>query len=202
VGLLYLFLAHGRFAGLLFTIAPVIMAGELAQALPATSAVKWKNQALDFGEAAIAARYSVLIVTLSSALLAIVISLVTVLPSQRQPDLAISGAMKFAKDKQLSGPVMNFYNFGGALIQNDFKTYIDGRSDQLFQSGFFLNDQKTKQHDGMAAFHATLARHRITWTIFPPGDPRNTALASSSDWKRVYEDQTAVIHVKRGTNGN
>jgi hypothetical protein len=196
LGLTYLFLAHARFGSLLFTIAPVIMAKELARAQPAVSLASWKHRAMDGSEALLARHFMPFCAALGIGLIAIVAALATRMPAARPPELAITNAIRFAKEHDLKGPVMNFYNLGGALIQNGIPTFIDGRSDQLFQNGFFLNDQKTMHPDGGQAFADALSKYKITWTIFPPDDPRNTRLDSMPEWQRVYADDVAVIHSK------
>ncbi len=174
--LTYLFLAHARFGSLLFTIAPLLMVRDLSQAQPVLSMASWQRRPLDGGETFFARHIVPLTAIAATGLTATIIAMATVIPARRAPELAIANAIRFVKDSGLTGPVMNFYNLGGVLIQHGIPTYIDGRSDQLFQNGFFLNDQKTMRPDGGQAFVETLSKYKIAWTIFPPDDPRNTRL--------------------------
>ena len=59
-----------------------------------------------------------------------------VLRAAPKEDVAITAAIAYAKSNGMTENVMNHYNFGGQVIFNDIKSFIDGRADQLFLGGF------------------------------------------------------------------
>ncbi|TGV96043.1 hypothetical protein EN788_58015, partial [Mesorhizobium sp. M2D.F.Ca.ET.145.01.1.1] len=94
----------------------------------------------------------------------------------------------------LSGNVMNSYNFGGTLIFHDIKTYIDGRTDQLFQDGFTKTDEATGQTGGKPLLAAQLKKYAISWALLTADDTR-IPFFDELGWKRAYADDYAVIYL-------
>jgi hypothetical protein len=81
------------------------------------------------------------------------------------------------------------------LIFNDIKTFIDGRTDQLFLGGFTRKFASgPERQDEMAD---AVRQYDIGWTLFPPKDERVALLDGMAGWRRVYSDEFAVIH-RRG----
>jgi len=92
-------------------------------------------------------------------------------------------------------PVLNEYGFGGYLIFRGIKPYIDSRAD-LYGDTFLEHYARIMRPDA-AALDSTLRESHIAWTIQPPGGPLVAWLDARRDWKRLYADQFAVIHVRR-----
>lgn len=93
-------------------------------------------------------------------------------------------------------PVLNEYGMGGYLILNGVRPFIDGRADMYGDDFFDAYVQATRPDRGKLI--ALLAKHRVRWTIL---DPRNGAvqvLDGLPDWKRIYADKQAVVHVRTG----
>jgi hypothetical protein len=195
LAMLYMFLAHSRFAYLFFAIVPVIVAPDIARQFPSLSIEQWQRQALDSLESQLARTYRLVAVALGGILMCCIALVCTVLPVQRDPSLAVEEALGFARANSLRGHVLNTYNLGGSLILEGTPTYIDGRSDQLFQSGFFLRDMASMQSPQILA--KVLAQYDIQWTLLRPADGRIKMLDATTGWKRVYEDQYAIIHAKQ-----
>ena len=108
--------------------------------------------------------------------------------------VAITEAIAYAKANGMTGNVMNHYNFGGQLIFNGVRTFIDGRADQLFLGGFTEKfAHGPKDAEGLAE---AIAEYDIGWTLFPPDDARVELLDKLKGWRRVYSDAYAVIHLK------
>ncbi|TGU56091.1 hypothetical protein EN790_34620, partial [Mesorhizobium sp. M2D.F.Ca.ET.147.01.1.1] len=91
----------------------------------------------------------------------------------------------FASAHHLSGNLMNSYNFGGTLIFHDIKTYIDGRTDQLFQDGFTKTDEVTGQTGGKPLLAAQLKKYAIGWALLTADDTR-IPFFDELGWKRAY----------------
>jgi hypothetical protein len=89
-------------------------------------------------------------------------------------------------------PVFNEYSFGGLLIFNDIKPYIDGRAD-MYGDAFTLNTISILGGD-KEKWSATVARYGIRWTILSPKTPLLPMVDQDPNWRRVYADKWAVIH--------
>ena len=113
------------------------------------------------------------------------------------PKTAASGALAYARDHQLSGNVLNSYNFGGTLIFHGIKTYVDGRTDQLFLGGFTKADDATGHSDGKPLLEAQLKKYAIGWALLTADDTRIPFFAELG-WKRAYADDDAVIYLPPG----
>lgn len=89
----------------------------------------------------------------------------------------------------------NRYGFGGLLILNGFRPYIDGRAD-LYGDAFLHNYSRITSGDA-ALWNQTVSRWDIRWAILSPGDRLATALAGDKGWRRLYADKWAIVFVKR-----
>jgi hypothetical protein len=89
-------------------------------------------------------------------------------------------------------PVFNSYSFGGPLILNGIRPYIDGRADMY-------GDEFTADHNAIVMGDETRlnrAVHRfgIRWAILQPGSPLIAVLDRDPHWRRIYADEWAVVH--------
>ncbi|MCH8614749.1 hypothetical protein LZ016_01325 [Sphingomonas sp. SM33] len=91
-------------------------------------------------------------------------------------------------------PVFNSYSFGGPLILNGIRPYIDGRAD-MYGDAFTADHNAMVLGDG-AAFERAVQRFGVHWTMLQPGSPLIPVLDHDPRWKRVYADRWAVIHVR------
>lgn len=89
--------------------------------------------------------------------------------------------------------VLNDIAFGGFLIFNDVRPYIDSRP--LYSRSFRDRYQRMTGSDS-TALAITLDRRHIRWTIFTPGSPAVAAMDGLKDWHRLHGDQWAVVHVR------
>jgi hypothetical protein len=184
-----------RFIYLFFLLVPIVLAVEVAQQYPALSAGKWAQEKRDGFERLFARRYSqvcggiaVLLVVAS----AVFIAAYQVVPSQKT---SAKDALAFAETHNLSGNLLNSYNFGGTLIFHDIKTYIDGRTDQLFLNGFTKTDEQTGHSDGKPILEAQLEKYAIDWALLSANDSR-IPFFDELGWKRAYADDYAVIYTR------
>jgi hypothetical protein len=92
-------------------------------------------------------------------------------------------------------PVFNAYPFGGFLIFNSVAPYIDSRA-EVYGDAFRARFLRLQGGDA-AAFRAEAAERGIAWTILEPGAPLVAVIDASADWRRVYVDRFAVVHVRR-----
>ncbi|MBN9220734.1 MAG: hypothetical protein J0I79_22535 [Mesorhizobium sp.] len=191
---LHVYLSHLRFVYLFFLLVPLVLAVEVARQYPALSTGAWLTEKRDGLERFFAGRFY----ALCGAAAVLLITAVSILGSAYQvapsPTTSASGALAYARDHHLSGNVMNSYNFGGTLIFHDIKTYIDGRTDQLFLGGFTKADEATGHSDGKPLLEAQLKKYAIGWALLTADDTR-IPFFTELGWKRAYADDYAVIYL-------
>jgi hypothetical protein len=91
-------------------------------------------------------------------------------------------------------PVLNDYAFGGFLIFEHVRPFIDARVELYGDKMMSLYDKlRSGDHE---AVDSALKRYEIAWTIFAPGDRIVAALDHEPGWRRLYADTTAVVHVR------
>ena len=91
-------------------------------------------------------------------------------------------------------PVLNDYAFGGFLIFEHVRPFIDARVELYGDKMMSLYD-KLRSGDHETVENA-LKRYDIAWTIFAPSDRIVAALDREPGWRRLYADATAVVHVR------
>ena len=93
-------------------------------------------------------------------------------------------------------PVFNDYAFGGYLIFNDIRPFIDSRA-QLYGQDFISRYAAMIRPD-KSALQAVLDKRHVRWTILAVDNPAVGALDTMSGWHRLYADRWAVVHVRDG----
>ena len=88
-------------------------------------------------------------------------------------------------------PVLNAYDFGGYLIFEGVKVFVDGRTDMY--GDVFLGNYDRMMKPDAGALRDSLARWHIAWTILPPG-PAAQTMDTLPGWHRLYSDGFAVVH--------
>ena len=109
-------------------------------------------------------------------------------------ETSASGALDYAKEHNLSGNVLNSYDFGGTLIFHGVKTYLDGRTDQLFLDGFMKRDRETMDSSGKPGLEALLKEYSVSWALLLPDDGRVPFFDEMTNWRKAYADDYAVIY--------
>lgn len=194
---LHMMLTHIRFIYVFFLSIPVIASWAVAKANPSLSWDAWAALPRDALESAAAKNRNVVLATGVILALGIYLAAATLNPFRPPPRRTIDGAFAYIKEHNLAGPVFNSYNMGGPLILNGFKTYIDGRADQLFQGQFLQDYVNTADPGDTTTLQAILDKNKMTWTIFPATDPRNQALAKLPNWKQTFSDPYATIYERQ-----
>lgn len=85
--------------------------------------------------------------------------------------------------------------FGGYLISQDIKTFIDGRA-ELYGEKFVLDYFDAVEAKDVETLLRLLETYRIDATLLNPTLPAAKILDHLPGWKRLYEDKIAVIHVR------
>jgi hypothetical protein len=202
IATLHMMLEHLRFQYLFFLLVPLVVMPEIVLAQPWMSILKWRDKERDGLEVFIA-KFKNSVVAVSVLLVIVTSGLLQNRDLVNPPESAsISSAINFVQEHSASDPalkmkVFNEYNFGGPLILADVKTYIDGRAEQLFLGPFMTNYLASGEPGNASAINKILEDRELGWTIFPSGDPRNAALSQLPNWKKVYEDNYALIYERK-----
>lgn len=177
LGIVWLALSHGRHQMLLGVTAPILLAASFGQTWPA------RPQA-----------GSGVLVPLATLGFAVLIAARLMVPVVRgddrvSPVTALAHVPRFVRET----PVMNDYGFGGFLIWNGIKPFIDSRAD--LYGDLFLDNYADITEPDRDALASSLAFYHVRWTIFAPSQPVVKLLDATPGWHRFYADKVAVIHV-------
>lgn len=198
---LHMMLLHIRFLYVFFLLVPLALLPDVAAAFPASSKKVWAARPRDGLENAIQRHARILcglvvVVFLGSSLYLALAGKI------RPPETsAISGALAYVEAHRATEPalqkkVYNAYEYGGALILAGIKTYIDGRSEQIFLGDFLTQYIASEGKSGSAALEKILSQPDIGWAIIPVHDARETNLQALPGWKQVYADAVAAVWEK------
>lgn len=192
--LLHMSLAHQRHIEVLGLVAPLLLAPSVGAFIRARTHRR-HTAALDDAFADLAGSASLR----GSALVGLIVFMIAGVflqyPLVRKPDAYTpAAALKFAAAHGLTGPVFNEYGFGGYLIFNGVKPFIDGRADMYGDPFIKRYIEATRGYTGELS--AMLDQYHATWTLFAAKSPAVTLMDHLPGWKQIYADDTAVIHVR------
>lgn len=106
-------------------------------------------------------------------------------------------AVEFLKSQHLPGLIYNRYGWGGYLIYQlypEYRVYIDGRAD-VYGDTFFTEAMRV--YDGVGNWKEPLDRYGIQTVIIDPDVALATVIRNDNAWSKVYEDDQAVIFIRR-----
>lgn len=106
-------------------------------------------------------------------------------------------AVQTAQSYPINEKVLNHYDFGGFLMFSGLKTFIDGRQD-FYGADYVRKYSELMNSTNPKELEKLLDDNNITWTLLKPEDIAAKTLDRLSDWKKVYTDKDAVVHVKIG----
>jgi hypothetical protein len=92
-------------------------------------------------------------------------------------------------------PVFNDYSFGGWLVYQGVRPFMDGRSDMYGDT--LLKVYLDVAGGDPASIDKTFKRYDIQWTIMTPTSGLAKALDHRPGWRRFYADKWAVVHVRQ-----
>jgi len=173
--LVWLALAHSRHQMLLGVCAPILLVPALAKPAQDEKTSPW-------------------LAMLAALLIAVCAFGRIMLPVTRgdgpaMPVTALAHVPRFVRET----PVLNDYSFGGFLIWNGVKPFIDSRAD--LYGDLFLRDYAAIMTPDPDALAASLVFYHVRWTIFPSGAPVVKLMDAMPGWHRYYQDKVAVVHV-------
>lgn len=198
LGVIYLALKHQRYHALLGLTSPFILALPIAQAFAtrrggaatqASSLDRW------FAARSRPAHIGGLLCMVACAVLYATIGhrLVRSEPSELTTPVA---ALAAAQSPGTRGHVFNSYAFGGYLIFRNVPVFIDGRAD-LYGDAFVEHAADAAALKKPRALETLLAKYDIEWTLLAPQSPSVELLDHLPEWRRLYADSIAVVHVRQ-----
>jgi hypothetical protein len=99
-------------------------------------------------------------------------------------------------EKLKSQPVFNEYTFGGPLILNGIKVYIDGRAEMYGDA--YVTEYSHMTKDDFDAFERTVKRFDIQWVMLPwTLKYLLRELSKSGEWCQIYRDKLGMIAIKK-----
>ncbi len=104
-------------------------------------------------------------------------------------------ALAAARAAGVSGEVVNEYGFGGWLISEGVRTFIDGRT-ELYGAKRVADWRDAATLADYDAFDRVFSDPRVGWTLLPPGLPAVGLLDRTPGWRRLHSDAVAVVHVR------
>jgi hypothetical protein len=188
IGLLHLALSQVRHADLLAMLGPLFLAAPLAFHLHAKS----RNESPPLSDTNFASHI------LMTALLFIALTGILVSRQNIEPAAAITPrAAIAAADIPHAGPVLNEYTFGGYLIYAGIAPFIDGRA-EIYGPDFVRRYNDALTLKDLPDFLRLLDEYGIKVTLLAPDTNAVALLDRLPDWQRVYADEVAVVHRRRG----
>ncbi|RDV05813.1 hypothetical protein DXH78_09910 [Undibacter mobilis] len=182
LGLVHMALSQSRSGEMLGLVAPLFLAAPLAPQLGGRAA----GDAKPLYTAAAAAL----------VLFAAVMSVVLPLSLRYSPRAEVSPAGAAAAVKASGRThLLNSYDFGGYLIAQGVKPFIDGRT-ELYGADFFLRHDAAVNLKNVSVFYDLMRARDIDVTLLAPSTPAVGLLDRMPGWTRVYADDTAVVHVR------
>ncbi len=95
------------------------------------------------------------------------------------------------------GPVFNSYGYGGYLISQNVKTFIDGRTDQLFLGGFMKRLMDATAKETPDDLQKIIHEHGAKWAFVATKSKEQELLDKMSGWTKTYSDDVASVYVLR-----
>jgi hypothetical protein len=111
-------------------------------------------------------------------------------------DLAPAAAVDYAINANVTGPVLNDYDFGGYLIFRAIPTFIDGRM-WPFGKQFALKYDRAMALGAGDKLDRLANAYKVSWTLLRPQSAAALHFDHSPAWRRLYADDVAVVHVRR-----
>jgi hypothetical protein len=175
---LHMGLQHGRHQLMLAIVAPLVLAAPLGEALEQAPLPQGRGGLAWPGFAVLA----LLLATLRLAGPA----------AQADGEVAPLAALRHVPPALASRPVINSYDFGGALMLKGMKPFIDGRED-LYGEAYTERFMAIRAGD-RPSLDAAVRQFDVAWTILQPGEPLVAVLDATPGWRRLYSDRYAVVH--------
>jgi hypothetical protein len=193
----YLMFAHIRFASLFGILTPILLAQPLTRQFPFFGLNAQVSTDPGFFRVMSRASHAAFFPLCTLIALGILSYGAYGPPVSPKPSITPAAAVDCIVANNLSDRrLYNDYDFGGYLIFRNIKTFIDGRTDQLFLEGFTNRFFELVRHHPRQ-FTPFLSEYGITLALVAPASMESQELAAASEWKKIYSDKLAELFVKR-----
>jgi hypothetical protein len=200
VGMLYQALTHNRYVSIFGLITPLLIASSFGRQYSLLHGANNSRMDQFFERASgLATKKAMLI----GGSLIVITALISAHFHRHEPSSLVHPihAVDFAVSEGISGPVLNTYEFGGYLISRGIPVFIDGRADLYDQK--VLGPYLEAIRDGNPiALDGVIQTYGITWVLIRPDSMARGYFDSHPQWKKRYEDQTAVIFTLSSSAGS
>jgi hypothetical protein len=196
VGLLHLALQHVRGLAIFGLTLPLVIAHPLRQQFAFLRPTTDPFPLFDMR------RFRPLVTTIACvATLVVSTLLATAYVTLRRVDappeyFSPAAALDYAMKANVSGPVLNDYDFGGYLIFRGISTFIDGRT-LPFGKQFALDYFDATAVGAGDKLERLADAYKVSWTLLRPRSAAALHFDHSPGWQRLYADDVAVVHVRR-----
>ena len=196
LGLLHLALKHARNIELLGLLAPLFFATPFAAQWRQSMQNQQNAETIDrfFRNLAMPAGRWALILAFGFLLL-LTQWIAHARPPQPPDSSSLAKAIRTVSEAGIKGPVLNYNGWGGYLIYAGIPPFIDGRSD-MYKDDFIREYLEAFSLTKSAGLEDLLAKYKIGWTLLQPGSPAVAMLDHLPNWRRLYADEMAVVHVR------
>ena len=185
LGLVHMALAQVRAAEILALVAPLLLSAPLARQIGGAEASD-VNPSPSRGA---------LLAGVAAALLAATAGCASLYrfepPGRSSPAAAVTELKRLGLTR-----VLNDYDFGGFLIANGVKTFIDGRT-ELYGEKFFVDHNAASGLMQPDNLFRLLAQYDIEATLLRTQSAATKLLDRVDGWQKVYSDDIATIHVRK-----
>lgn len=196
LGLVHLALKHVRYVELVGLLAPLYLAGPFA--------AQWQQRKQGVQQAERIDRICRLLAGRASTPAMLAALLVAVLatvwnaklrPIEPPESVAPLRAVEAVRKAGVHGNVLNSYSSGGYLIYLGIPVFIDGRADMYGEKHVkqYIEALELRSSDGLQVL---LDQYRIGWTLLEPKNSAVALLDHLPGWRRIYADETAVVHAR------
>ena len=193
---LYLMFAHLRFTSLFAIVAPILLATPLVSQFSLLSLSRQIDTDPAFFEV-MSRRSRRWLYPACSVIMGGVLAFgaygTTMAP---RAEITPAGAVDYIYEHQLVGNIYNPLNFGGYLIFRGIKTFIDGRTDQLFLENFMTNQMEVL-HRNPPQFVSYLQQYNVALALVIPNSIEARELERSADWQKIYSESVSDLFQKR-----
>lgn len=111
------------------------------------------------------------------------------------------GAVRYIERAQPSGPMWNFFPYGGYLswrLYPRYRVFLDGRSGWVHDPALFARGIESESN--LKTFHALASEFSMQLAVCRASDAENgtPSLSAATDWGMVYWDDLSAVYVRHG----
>lgn len=193
LALLHLALKSNRYAELIGLLTPLFLATPLGAQYYAQTAGGKQLETVDRFFKALAQPAQWTTVAVVALFLGAGASLMAQLrPLAPAVRISPRAAVQAVQEAGVQGPVFNAYDFGGYLIFSGIRPFVDGRAEP-YGDDFLKEMAEAPLHGKLGNL---LDKFGVKWTLLYANSPEVALLDCLPGWKRQYEDEYVVVHVR------